>query len=493
MSLVDEVLLAEIRAQLSQRIPEPYYTRWFLRFGFDILSQENERLVLGTPNRFFKERIEQYLQLINEVAELVIGRPVKVEIAISPRLFMLFKKSSEQDREEAEKLRLPSEAPVAGSTAAMARRSGSVNDSDWPRSMELNPDFTFANFVVGRSNRLSHAVALRAVDPPGADNYNRIYFCGQHGVGKTHLIQAVCHAALESKPEARVIYVTGDRFENDFTTAFISKRMKEFRAFYRGADLLAFDELQALGVGNKRATQAELLGIVDELYSGNKQVLFSATHAPAELDGVDAKLQDRLGAGFVDKIALPDEKTRRDIIERKMTDRHIDLPKAAVKLMAQELTGNVRQLEGALSRLAALIEIEGMEPTLSCIRMALEVSTPATRKSALTFSDIIQAVAEEFGATPEALTGRGRALPLKKARQLAVVLCRRLVGGRYAELGEAFGGRSHATVISLVKNPPVELFSSGLSGRPLERILFRLGVNVKPEDILERQKGLFDG
>ncbi len=474
-------------------MPEALYAQWFSQA--ELLSREDGRLVLGVQNKFFKERIElSYLRLVNEVAELAVGRPVKVEVAISPRLFMAFEKSRRQALAEAETLELPpAEVSFAGNAAAvpMAKRNQTARrEGEWPRGLELNPDFTFANFVVGSSNRLSHAVALRAVENPGA--YNRIYFCGQHGVGKTHLLQAVCRAALEARPGARIIYVTCERFVADFVAAHNSNRIKEFRTFYREADLLAFDELQALGVGNKAATQAELLGIVDELDAGDRQILFSATHAPAELEGVDAKLRDRLGAGFVDKIALPDEKTRRDLVERKMADRRVDLPKAAVKLMARELTGNVRQLEGTVNRLAALIEIEGMEPTLSCIRLALEVSTPAARKSALTFPDVIQTVAEEFGVAPEALVGRGRALPLKKARQLAVVLCRRLIGGRYAELGEAFGGRSHATIISLVKNPPADLFSSGLSGRPLERILFRLGVNIKPEEILERQRGLFD-
>ncbi len=494
MSLVDEALLVELKSQLSQRMPEALYTQWFSQA--ELLSWEDGRMVLGVQNKFFKERIEQsYLRLVREVAEGVAGREMKVEVAISSRLFKAFEKSRQLALAEAEKFELPpADAPLAAAVPGVGagserRRRDAGRDGGWPRGAELNPDFTFDTFVVGSSNRLSHAVALRAVENPGL--YNRVYFCGQHGVGKTHLLQAVCHAMAEAKPGARVIYVTCERFVADFIAAHNQNRVKEFRAFYRGADLLAFDELQALGVGNKAATQAELLGIVDELDAGDKQVLFSATHAPEELEGVDAKLRDRLGAGFVDKIALPDEKTRRDLIERKMAERRVDLPKAAVKMMARELTGNVRKLEGTVSRLAALIEIEGMEPTLSCIRMALEVSTPAARKSVLTFADVIQAVAEEFGVTREALVGRSRALTLTRARQLAVVLCRRLIGGRYAELGQAFGGRSHATIISLVKKPPIELFSSGLAGRPLERILFRLGVNIKPEEILERQRGLF--
>jgi chromosomal replication initiation ATPase DnaA len=176
-----------------------------------------------------------------------------------------------------------------------------------------------------------------------------------------------------------------------------------------------------------------------------------------------------------------------------MAEKGLRLPDEAVGMMARELTGNIRHLEGKVSRLAALMRIEGMEPTTSCIRMALEVSTPGAKRSALMLQDVVGAVAEEYGLTPGAVLGRGRAAVLRRARQVAVVLCRKLLGARYVELGLAFGGRSHATIVAMTKGIPAGAFSAGLEGRQVERILFRLGVTMKPEEILERQRSLFDG
>lgn len=447
------------------------------------MSCADAALELGVQNRFFKSRIETtYLTLLREAAAKVMGRPVRVSVSVSPRLFAAFRESQERVSQELAAMEVESQtAPETPPPAPKpAVRHG----------QELNRDFTFERFVVGASNRLSQAVALKAVECPG--EYGRIYFCGQHGVGKTHLLQAICHETRRLRPEAVVVYVTCERFVADFIAAHAGGKMKEFRSFYRNLDVLAFDELQALGVGNKNASQAELMGIIDALDTKGKQVVFGATHAPNELEGIDPKLMDRLGAGFVDKLSIPDERTRRDLIVKKLAERGLEVPKAALNLMARDLSGNVRKLEGTVSRLAALIEIEGMEPTTNCIRMALEVFTPTPRRAALTFDDIIQAAAEEYGVTAEAVTGRGRAHAIRSARQLAVVLCRRLLGGRYADIGAVFDGRSHTTIISIVEKAPKEMFSSGLEGRPLERVLFRLGIGIKPEELIERQGELFE-
>lgn len=481
MSLVDEAVWVELKSQLSSRLPQVLYEQWFA--GAEILSWDGERLELGVQNRFFSSRIEtKYMSVLRESAEAAFGCPVTVAVSVSKRLLAAFRKAQNEAKEQLAKMKAESPAPALSYAPA--------SPEEEPRyGLDLNPDFTFDSFVVGASNRLSHAVALRAVDNPG--DFKRIYLCGQHGVGKTHLLQAICREVRARRPGTAVVYVTCERFMADFTSAHASGKIKEFRAFYRKCDLLALDELQALGVGNRAGTMAEIMGIIDDLDARGKQVLLSATQAPADLEGVDAKLRDRLGAGFVDRIDLPDESTRRELIVRKMGERRIDLPASAVNLLARELPGNVRKIEGTLHRLAALIDLEGMEPTTSCIRMALEVEAPVARGTPLSLEDIIRGVAEEYGVAVEALTGRGRAQALRQARQVAIALCRRLVGARYSELGDAFGKRSHATIISAMKTMPPELFGAGLESRPVERILFRLGLAIKPEEVFDRQKRLF--
>lgn len=476
MSFVVESVWTELKTQLCRRMPEVLFEQWFARA--EVMSCDDAGLELGVQNRFFKSRIEaKYLPVLKEAAAEALGRPVRVTVSVSPRLLAAFRKSQMEAEADAERMPVPVLAP-----AKPARSEDVVG-------LGLDPDFTFERFVSGTSNRLSHAVALHAVENP--EGFDRVFFCGGHGVGKTHLLQAICRRERELRPEARAAYVTCDRFMADYISAHASGRLKAFRASYRALDVLAFDEAQNLGVGNKAGTQAELLGIIDELAAGGRRVVIAATTEPEGLEGVDPKLRDRFRAGFVDRLALPDEGTRRELIARKLGQRGLELPGEAVDLMARELTGNVRQLEGTVLRLAALIQLEGMQPTTHCIRMALRVSAPASRPSALTYGDVVAAVAEEYGLSAEALTGRGRAGVVRAARQLAMVLCRRLVGGRYVDVGAVFGGRSHATVISAVKGFNPAMFADGLEARPVERILFRLGLNMKPEQLSSGQQTLF--
>lgn len=480
LSLVAEEIQIQLQAELRQRLPDALYEQWFS--GIEIVACDKDALELGVKNRFFKSWIEtRYLPMVCEAAEAVLGRSMRVTVVVSAKLYAPFREAQEKALAEAP-------VYVPPEFKAPAPLDNEPEDNRFA-GMGLNPDFTFDTFVVGASNRLSHAVSLRAVECPG--EYSRLYFCGEHGVGKTHLLQALCHQVKLLRPDARVAYVTCERFVSDFGAAHASGALNEFRRFYRRCDVLAIDQLQVLGQGNKAATQAELVAILDDMGARGKQVVFAATLAPNELDGVDARLRDRFGAGFVDRMSLPDESVRRRLIERKLTTRGIRLPEEAIGLLARDAGGNVMRLEGAVNRLAALIDVGGMQPNLSCLRLALDVSTPAGKKSVLNLKDIIDATAEEFGVTPDVLCGRGRTAPARRARTVAVVLCRKLLGTSYAEIGVTFGGRSHATVISMMKKAPAELFSVGLGSRPVERVLFRLGVGVKPEELLERQSVLF--
>ncbi len=479
-----EALAEKIKSALAERLPDVLFDQWFAQA--EIALDAEGVLQVGVQNRFFKSRIETtYLPILAEAAEAALGRMPPLSVSVSPRLFTRFREEQEKREEEAEALVLDAGAvfppPREGAPSPRARGA---------RGMDLAPDFTFDAFVSGASNRLAHAVALRVVE--GGGEFGRVLFCGQQGVGKTHLLQAVCRAFRERHPAAAVVYVTCERFVADFVAAHASGDLKQFRAGYRECDLLAIDQLQELARGNKAATQTELLAILDELQARGKPVLFASTLAPSEMEGVDARLRDRLGAGFVDRLSLPDESMRGEILVRKLRERALSLPPHLVGLVAREAVGNVRRLEGVVSRLAALIGVGGgMEATPACVRLALEMGEPPARKSALAARDIVAAVAEEYGLSPDAVTGRGRALLLRRARQVAVVLCRRLLGVRYAELGALFGGRSHATVLSLMRLADPALFSSGPEGRAVERVLLRLGVSVKPEELLERQGSLF--
>lgn len=483
--MVAEEIQVQLQAALRERLPEALFEQWFS--GIEVVACSGTQLELGVKNRFFKNWIEsRYLDTLSQAAESCLGKPVAVTVSVSARLYASFRDAQEKALEEANSLTAQPETDAAEFNAPEMPRSPRRDSFS---GMRLNPDFTFDSFVTGGSNRLSQAVALRAVEAP--EDFDRLYFCGEHGVGKTHLLQAICRETLIRNPDAKVVYVTCERFVADFVAAHAKGDLAGFRANYRDCDVLAVDQVQVLGQGSKTATQSELLGILDDMSARGKQAVFAATLSPAELEGVDARLRDRLGAGFVDRLLLPDENVRRKLIVRKLAEKGVRLPDDALEMIARETTGNVRRLEGAVNRLAALIALGGMPANLSCLRMALEVSTPAGKRTALTLPDIVDAVAGEFGLATDMVLGRGRTATARRARTVAVILCRKLLGTSYAEIGERFGARSHATVISMVKKAAPEWFSTGLESRPVERILFRLGVGVKPEELLERQGGLF--
>jgi chromosomal replication initiator protein len=483
LSFVATDAAEKIKAELAARMPGVLFDQWFARAEIDVHADGAVRI--GVQNRFFKSRIETaYLPVLAEASAAVLGDARPLSVVVSPRLFTQFREEQEKREEEAAALQLSPDASFAPSNPA-AKRSAPAG----PAGMDLSPGFTFDTFVPGAANRLSHAVALRMVESGG--EFGRAVFCGQHGVGKTHLLQAVCRAYSAQHPDAVVTYTTCGRFVADFVAAHAEGSLREFRASYRACDLLAIDQLQELAQGNKSATQTELLALLDELQARGKAVLLASTLPPSELDGLEPRLRDRLGAGFIDKLSLPDESMRSALLVRKLAERNLTLPEHLVTLLAQELSGNVRRLEGVVSRLTALLSMWGMEPSVSCMRMALEMDAPSSPRGAVTPGDIVAAVAAEYGLSAEAVTGRGRALLLRRARQVALVLCRRLLGTRYAELGQFFSGRSHATVMSAIRLTEPGVFSSGVEGRPVERILFRLGVSIKPEELLERQGTLF--
>ncbi|MCD8350035.1 MAG: ATP-binding protein, partial [Planctomycetaceae bacterium] len=342
MSFVAEEIQIHLQEALRDRMPSALYEQWFA--GSEVVSCTGEVVELGVKNRFFKGWIEtRYASVLAEAAGAVVGEPVRVQVVVAPHLYGSFRKEQAKAEEEAAVFE---PAPVFTAPAPVRRVEF---------GMDLNPDFTFDSFVVGSSNRLAHAVALRAAERAG--EYDRVFFCGDHGVGKTHLMQAIAHEIRRSRPGAAVVYITGERFVADFVAAHSGGKVKEFRAGYRSCDVLVLDQLQVLGEGNKSATQAELLALVDELDAAGRQCFFAATDGPGELTGLDVRLRDRLGAGFVDRMTLPDDAMRRELLARKLRERGVELGGEGRTGLPSDLGGEGRRFAGGGSRLSAWIGV----------------------------------------------------------------------------------------------------------------------------------------
>lgn len=481
MSLVVTDAWNAISNELRRRLPEFIFDQWFSTI--EITSLEEDRVEIGVQNRFFKWSIEHgYLDVLNAAIAAATGKPMRASVVISPRLYAEFRRRQEEEKLQAgaapaeqEKKSLPDTAP-----AGKKEPQG---------GLFLNPDFTFGKIVVGACNRLAHAASLRAAEQPG--EFSPLHLHGVHGVGKSHFLQAICHEARRLRPDEEAIYVTGDSFVADVKEAYANKRVDAFREKYRRCRILAFDELQALGQGSKTASQDELLAIIDSMSASGGQLVFASPEAPSEVEGLPAKLRGRLMSGLTDRIGLPGEDVRFTLAANKLAEFGVALPDASLALLARETTGNVRELEGVVKRLAALITFNGMRPTPNCVRVALDSVPRAQPGVALRVSDIVAAVAEEFGVTQDALLGRSRSSSLVRPRRLCMALAHAILGASYAEIGRVFSNRSHATVISAIKSIPEEAFSDALLSRPLERILFRLGVDTSPAALFPRQNRLF--
>ncbi len=306
----------------------------------------------------------------------------------------------------------------------------------------LNPRYTFSSFVVGASNQFAHA-ASRAVAAQPGHHYNPLFIYGGVGLGKTHLVNAIGHAVLERRPEARVAYLATDTFVNDLISSLRRDRMEEFKQRLRGVDLLIVDDVQSLS-GRER-TQEEFFHTFNTLHAQHAQIVLSSDKVPKDISGLEERLRSRFEWGLIADLQPPDLETRVAILERKAEIEGISISHEVALFLADQVASNVRELEGALTRLGAHASLHRHEITLEYAREAMQSLRPA-RQSLVTYDAIVGAVCERFGLRPADLASRRRSRHVALPRQVAMYLCRRMLNASFPHLGELFQ-RDHSTVI----------------------------------------------
>jgi chromosomal replication initiator protein len=306
----------------------------------------------------------------------------------------------------------------------------------------LNPRYTFSSFVVGASNQFAHA-ASRAVAAQPGHHYNPLFIYGGVGLGKTHLVNAIGHAVLERRPEARVAYLATDTFVNDLISSLRRDRMEEFKQRLRGVDLLIVDDIQSLS-GRER-TQEEFFHTFNTLHAQHAQIVLSSDKVPKDISGLEERLRSRFEWGLIADLQPPDLETRVAILERKAEIEGISISHEVALFLADQVASNVRELEGALTRLGAHASLHRHEITLEYAREAMQSLRPA-RQSLVTYDAIVGAVCERFGLRPADLASRRRSRHVALPRQVAMYLCRRMLNASFPHLGELFQ-RDHSTVI----------------------------------------------
>jgi len=308
----------------------------------------------------------------------------------------------------------------------------------------LRPEYTFTEFIEGDGNRLARSAAYAVAQEPGSTNYNPLLVYGGVGLGKTHLAQAVANYALEHDTAERVLYVSSDRFTSQFVQSVRENRIAAFSSYYRQADLLIVDDVQFFG--EKEKTQEEFFHIFNDLHQNGKQIFLCADRPPAEIPGIEERLLSRFQWGLSADIQRPDLETRIAILQRKAARQDIAVEPNVLDLIAQRIDSNVRQLEGALTRLAALVQFDNRTLDLDTARRYLQEHTDE-EPTVLDTAQIIEQVADYFRLEKDDLLSRSRKQSVAQARQIAMYLCRELTEESYSHIGSHFGGRDHSTVI----------------------------------------------
>lgn len=326
-----------------------------------------------------------------------------------------------------------------GGGAESAEPAGNLR----PNGLSLNPRMTFETFVVGSCNQMAHAAAKAVAERPG-QLYNPLFIYAGSGLGKTHLLHALGWHLRQNSPDLRVVFTSGERFMNDMVRAIRQQRMSFFHKTYRAADVLVIDDVHVLG--GKDATQEELFHTFNELYERQRQIVLSSDVPPRDIPNLNHRLRTRFECGLTVGIEPPDLETKLTIIERRAAEDGFHIPDEVKLLIASRTHSNVREIEGALLRIQAVASVTKAPVTLQMAQHALRDLLPA-RERRVTLESISRAVCTEFNLQPAQLKMRCNARQIVFPRQIAMYLARELTQASLTEIGKAFGGKHHTTVM----------------------------------------------
>lgn len=311
----------------------------------------------------------------------------------------------------------------------------------------VNPNYTFDNFVEGKSNQMARAAATQVALNPG-DPYNPLFLYGGTGLGKTHLIHAIGNEILAKNPDAKIVYMHSERFVQDMVKALQNNAIEEFKRFYRSVDALLIDDIQFFA--KKEHTQEEFFHTFNALLEGNQQIILTSDRYPKEIVGVEDRLKSRFGWGLTVIIEPPELETRVAILLSKAKQNRIDLAHEVAFFMAKKIRSNVRELEGALNRVIANANFTGKAITIDFAKEALR-DLLALQDKLVTIDNIIKTVADYYKIKVSDILSKRRSRSIARPRQMAMALAKELTNNSYPEIGNSFGGRDHTTVIHAVK------------------------------------------
>ncbi len=429
----------KILQHLERRVNPHSFATWFRPTRQE--SAENGKLLIRVPTRLFRKRLtETYGELLQAVL-LEVGMP-------QTRLEFVCTEPA------------PAPAPTPAFSSTQVKLDFDSVDH------QLNPRYTFDTFVVGASNHFAHAATLAVAEQP-AKAYNPLFLYGGVGMGKTHLMQAVGHLIKKRTPAARLTYISAEKFTNEVINSLRFDRMISFRDRFRTVDVLLVDDIQF--IAGKERTQEEFFHTFNALYDQQKQIVISSDCPPKEISAIEERLRSRFEWGLIADIQPPDLETKIAILQKKAAVERGELPDDVAEFMAKSIKSNVRELEGALTRLFAYASLTGQPITLMTAQQVLK-NIIDTQEKKVTIELIQRRVGEHFGLRLQDLKMRSNSKAIAFPRQVAMYLVKHLTAASLPEIGRQFGGKHHTTVLHSIN----KIESQRRNDKDLNRTINRL-------------------
>lgn len=421
--------------ELELLISKANFTTWFKNTF--IVSFGDGRVVVGVPNGFTKAWLEtKYHPSIQKALQNALGTPIqaieyRVEVRGRVVVPLPIKKAESQPQQVqhadfatkiSQKTPIPAPAPTLG----------------------LDPRYTLEAFIVGKGSELAVAAAKAVADQPG-QLYNPLFFYGGVGLGKTHLMQAIGNLILSKNPAKKIVYLSSEKFTNEFIQAVSHGNAEKFKNFYRGVDVLMIDDIQFLS--GKEGTQEEFFHTFNALHQAKKQIIVTSDRPPKSIPALEARLVSRFEWGMVADIAQPDLETRTAILEAKCREKNYHLDQQIVQYIASAVQSNVRELEGALNRIIAFHNLNHTAPTLDSTKSLLGALAQSPKRGGVTPKQLVSTVAQYYDVSVEDIIGTSRKKELVEPRQIAMYLLREELHASFPSIGHELGGRDHTTAM----------------------------------------------
>lgn len=411
--------------ELELTLSKANFTTWFKNTF--ISSYKKDAVTIGVPNTFTKAWLEKkyHLAILKALQKITENRVKTIIYRVENRA---------KDKGDEINILLEEKAK----TFSLANEPASLNE------FGLNPRYNFANFVIGKGNELAQAASLAVAKQPG-DIYNPLFIYGGVGLGKTHLVQAIGNQILRLHPDKKILYVSCEKFTNDFIKSISNNRCDKFKNTYRSLDILLIDDIQFLA--GKNGTQEEFFHTFNELHQANKQLVLTSDRPPKAIPALENRLTSRFEWGMIADIALPDMETRSAILKSKCLEKNCRLDDEIIAYIATNIQNNVRELEGALNKIIAIHQLNGATPTLESIKRILSSLSSVQRKRSITPRQIINLVAEFYDIKLDDLLGECRKKELSLPRQIVMFLMREELKSSYPAIGQEIGNRDHTTAM----------------------------------------------